>query len=79
MGRTFVNESNICRRKPDKYMHNPTKVHFTQLGAKTYGYYEVPGILEPLISLNKMRDHSPQEFKKFIPEVPTLKTVSPNS
>jgi len=79
MDRTFINESNIYRRKPYKYMQNPTKVHFAQLGSKTYGYYEIPGVLDPVISLNKMRDHSPTEFKKFIPEVPTLKSVSPNS
>ena len=77
MAKTFVNESNVCRRKPDKYMRNPTKVYFTTLGPQTYGYYEVPGMPQPIISINKMKDRSPSEYKKFIPEVPTFKTVSP--
>ena len=73
MNRTFVNEQNIFRRKPGKYMRNPTKVFFETLGTKTFGYYEVPGREQPIISLNRMKTKSPEEYKKFIPEVPTVK------
>jgi hypothetical protein len=56
LDKAFHNNNRIKRRKPDKYMQNPTKVYFTQYGSSNFAMYDLPGYNQSLISRNTMAD-----------------------
>ena len=79
MNRTFVKFNELKRRNPNKYLKNPTKVHFTSLGSKDYAFHDQAKLKE-IKEYKNEDDKVRNDYIKKVPHGPkmgTEKSISP--